>query len=175
MNYTNIKVFTFLFIFIYTLCFAQETKEVDPVKSFKEYLSHHFESYKIDKREQLAKLGGGWVKEYYEPETDYKVDVQRTNSLITPYTGFCEFTLTRHLTTFHNRKEDANNDNFFIKSDQFIHKHYYGYQEGEWIVTAREHKKVGSMLSGWYDCNEVLKVGEQKGETNLNGCWEKED
>ncbi|MDP3831649.1 MAG: hypothetical protein Q8Q47_10290, partial [Ignavibacteriaceae bacterium] len=105
-----------------------------------EYLANHFESYNTDRREQLAELGGGWVKEYFEPETNYKIDVQKTNSLITPFTGFCEFILTRYLTKFHSTKGDASNDNSFIKSDKRTHKHYYGFQEGIWLVTSRTNQ-----------------------------------
>ncbi len=68
MDYKNIKIVTFLFSFLCSICYAQENNlvvEIDPVKSFKDFLTNHFESYKTDRREQLSKLGGGWVKEYF--------------------------------------------------------------------------------------------------------------
>ncbi len=126
------------------------------------------------------------LKNIFEPDINYKIDVQKTNSLITPFTGFCEFTLTRHITKFHPAKEDAINDNLFLKSDKRIHKHYYGFQEGKWIVTSRTNQDPElaklinpltnrSSFDKWNDCNEVIKFGEQKGFTNINGCWEKEE
>ena len=170
---------------------AQDLKvEVDPVKSFKEYLTIHFESYKTDRRERLTKLSGGWVREYFEPDDNYKIDVQKTNSLITPLIGFCEFTLTRHLTEFHLNEEDANKDSLFIKSDKRNHKHNYGFQDGKWVVTLRRSQQPenvemtklskrlnlpSSSLDEWYDCNEVIKFGELKGYTNMHGCWEKDN
>ena len=60
MNYNQIKTIALLFSLLYSLSYAQKENsksEVGPVKSFKEYLTIHFESYKTDRREQLGKLG----------------------------------------------------------------------------------------------------------------------
>ena len=168
------------------LSFAQETDAkfaVNPVKLFKEYLSKHFESYKTDRRERLTELGGGWVKAYYEPDVNYKIDVQKTNSLITPFTGFCEFTLTRHRTKFYATKNEAKNDYSFIESDKWVHRHHYGFQDGKWEITSRTHQgpKLAnrikpltnrSVLDKWYDCNEVIALDKQRSLTNIHGCWE---
>jgi len=152
-----------------------KSENIDPVKTFKEYVTNHLDSYKKDKRESVTLLGGGWVNEYYEPENAYKIDVQKTNSLVTPYTGYCEFTLVRHFSSFHKIKEDATIDTVFIKSDKTIHRHHYGFQDNKWIVTSREHKMISSVMDyGWNDCNEIIQEGEQKGLTNIFGCWEKE-
>lgn len=183
-NY-NIKIVTLLVFCLSSICCAQEKTE-DPVKSFKIYLAKHFESYKSDSREQITKLGGGWVKEYYEPNLNYKIDVQKTNSLITPFTGYCEFILIRHITDFHSSKEEASNDSIFTKSNERTHKHSYGFQEDKWVVTSRSNQdqelaKIVNPLTKrssfdtWGDCNEVIKLGSQKGETNIFGCWEKEE
>ena len=186
MNYIKILAYIFIFTFI---SFAQEstsTINVDPVKSFKEYIKNYFESYKSNNREQITKLGGGWVKECYEPDYDYKIDVQKTNSLMTPFIGICEFTLIRRITNFCTSKEDAESDNLFVKSDKRNHIHNYGFQDGKWIVTSRKNqspslaKLINPMtnsatLDQWNDCNEVIKYGELKGASNIHGCWEIEE
>ncbi len=175
---SKIKIFLFVvcsFVFIQCTDHSKENKleNIDPISSFKELITNHLNSYKNDKREKIVLLGGGWVKEYYDPENDYKIDIQKTNSLITPNTGYFEFTLTRHYTAFHKNKNDAMNDTIYLKSDKTIHKHRYGFQENKWVVTSREHQRIDSLLPDWYDCNEILQEGEQKGMSNIEGCWEK--
>lgn len=180
-----IKIIACIFILTF-ISFAQEstnTINVDPVQSFKEYIKNYFESYKSDKRERITKLGGGWVKECYEPDYDYKIDVQKTNSLITPFMGICEFTLIRRITNFHKNLEDTESDSLFVKSDKRTHIHNYGFQERKWIVTSRKSQDPvlaelvnpitkSATLNKWYDCNEVIKFGELKGTSNIHGCWE---
>lgn len=152
----------------------------DPVSMFKRYISKHLNSYSKNKRERMARLGGGWVKEYYEPEQGYSFDVQKTSSLVTPYTAFCEFVLVRHFTDFHTTRESAIQDSNFIKTDKLKHRHTYGFQEGKWIVTSRFHqmfipaqfKDISTLDEEWFDCNQVIPKGENKGATNIKGCWE---
>ena len=105
---------------------VKENKNIDAVKTFKGYMTKHVDSYKKDKREVITLLGGGWANIYYESENTYKIDVQKTNSLNTPYNGFCEFTLVRYFSSFHKNKEDAAKDKVFIKSDKTIHRYHYG-------------------------------------------------
>ena len=179
-NKQSMIVFLSLIVFSFILLQCSENRKsdkvenIDPVKTFKDYITKHLSSYKQDKRENITLLGGGWVRLYYEPESNYKIDVQKTNSLVTPYTGYCEFTLTRHFTTFYKNKEDAAKDSIFIKSDKTIHRHHYGFQENNWVVTSREHMMISSVMDNdWYDCNEVLQEGIEKGKSNIFGCWEK--
>ena len=151
--------------------FAIEKSSDDPVLEFEKYLRDHFESYKINSRERVTKLGGGWVKEQYSLEGEYSYDVQTTNSLISPYKGICEFTLKRSYTDFHKSKESALLDNKFINSDEKKHRHNYLFQKGKWIVSERKNKGY----SKWYDCNEIIQSGENKNTTNIHGCWENKD
>jgi len=174
-----LKYFSIIFISFSILNCSEEVKEnkaenVNPVETFKEYISEHLDSYKKDKRGRITLAGGGWINLHYEPDNNYKIDVQKTNSLVTPYSGFCEFTLNRRFTAFHKNKENASKDSIFIKSITIIHRHNYGFQENKWIVTSREHKMISSLMDfDWNSCDEVLQEGEQKGLSNLHGCWEK--
>ena len=163
----RILMFFCFTIFLITPVLAIDETQV--VESFQKAINEHFTSYDTDGRERVAQLGGGWVKERFKPMENYKVDVQRTNSLVSPYIAICEFTLVRAMTKFHKLKIDAENDNSFIKSDSRIHKHTYAYQNGKWVVTDRKNKG----RQDWYDCNEVVSTVENAGAANIHGCWEK--
>src|SRR5580658_2587761 len=91
---------------------AQEPAANDPVKTFRGYVARYMESYKPDKHKMVTKdekrpaseckeCTGGWVKRYFEPNEDYSIDVRRTDSLVSPYIGVCEFTLTLQMTAYH--------------------------------------------------------------------------
>jgi hypothetical protein len=163
------KIIFISFLIFGALSFTLNSSD-DVVTPFENLLKKHFESYITNPREKISKLGGGWVKEHYKLFGEYKYDVQQTNSLVTPYTAYCEFKLKRSMTSFHKTKEEANLDTIFTKSDLIIHKHYYSYQKGKWIVSKRTHKGYDGIED--YDCKEVISEGENKGETDLEGCWE---
>lgn len=44
---------------------AGTIENISPAKIFKEYIAKHINSYKINKRERVTLLGGGWVKVQY--------------------------------------------------------------------------------------------------------------
>ena len=140
----------------------------EAVLKFEKLLENHFQSYKTNQREKLTKLGGGWVKEHYSLDGEYKYDVQTTNSLITPYTGTCEFNLKRQYTKFHQTKDEAQNDFDFVNSDLKLHNHFYSYTKEKWIISKRENEGYKK----WYNCNEKILDGENKDSENINGCWE---
>jgi hypothetical protein len=160
----NIKFIPIAFILLCLSSFKLNNNE-DIVASFENLLKNHFDSYISNPREKTDQLGGGWVQAKYKLSGEYKYDVQQTSSLVSPYTGYCEFSLKRSYTDFHKTKDDALLDTIFIKSDEVIHKHYYSYQKGKWKISKREHKGY----TGWYDCNEVLK---KDNSSNIHGCWE---
>jgi hypothetical protein len=69
-------------------CWAQSNDEKKAVDSFKGHIQHHLDSYKKNRREHVIQLGGGWAKQYYEADVDSaEIDVQRTTSLLSPYTA----------------------------------------------------------------------------------------
>ena len=138
------------------------------VTKFEKLLNNHFESYKINPREKISKLGGGWVKERYSLDGEYKYDVQTSNSLVSPYVGYCEFKLKREFTNFHQSSYEAKNDFDFVNSDTKTHKHFYSYTKEKWNITKRENEGYKS----WYDCNEKILSGENIDSENIHGCWE---
>ena len=148
-------------------------KEKAIVASFKKVASEHIKSYEKENRERLALLGGGWVKEKYEAQDKYEIDVEATKSLISPYIGTFEFSLKAKITNFHSTKEDAQKDNNFVKSTFLKHKHTYAYQDDKWVVKSRKH--YDDFFHKWNDCDEVIKGGPEKGTTNIFGCFEIEE
>jgi hypothetical protein len=159
-----------------SVCRAQSNDEKTTVDSFKGYVQRHFESYKTNRRERVTKLNAGWAKEYFEPDiTSAEIDVQRTTSLISPYTGKLEFRIIRHFTAFHQSREEALADTAFPKTDVVSHIHNYAYQDGRWVPKVRQHWM--GLFDGrrLYDCTEVITTGPDAGETDIIGCMEEYD
>jgi hypothetical protein len=162
------------------ICLAQSDEEKKTVDSFKGYVQHHLDSYKTNRRERVTFLSGGWVQQYYEADvSSAEIDVQRTSSLISPYTGKLEFRMIRRYTAFHKSREEAVVDTVFSRVEVTTHRHNYAYQDGKWVPRIRQHRvpEVERLLGSitWYDCAEVIKVGPDAGETNLKGCLEEYD
>ena len=129
---------------------AQSDAEV--VKSFKQYVYDYLASYKTNRRELVDKLGGGWAKMYFIPSGGLGVDVRKTDSLVSPYVGVLEFTMTRPFTAFHKTKAEAEVDNNFIQSTTTKHRHTYAFQDGAWSPTSYQCNLVG--LDKWLDCEQ---------------------
>ncbi|WP_300570029.1 hypothetical protein [Flavobacterium sp.] len=140
----------------------------DVITEFESMLKKHFATYKANPRGKVTKLAGGWVNERFVSVENHKYDIEKTGTPTTPYSGYCDFTLKRVMTEFHDTKKEAQQDVNFIKSDLTIHRHYYTFQKGKWEVSRRQYKTK----EGWNDCNETIKNGENAGETNVKGCWE---
>jgi hypothetical protein len=174
--------FVILLLFV-NVSEAQKRKPVKPtsemdnpsdqktvVASFKEFITKHIASYKTNRRERVLKFGGGWAKRFIEAEADYNIDIQTTTSLVSPYVGVCEFSLKEHLSMFHPNKNDALQDDKPATSTSTKHKHTYAYQDGKWVIKTRLH--YSDVSDKWLDCNEVIPEGENKGQSNIFGCWE---
>jgi hypothetical protein len=152
-----------------------DTQEDTVVSSFQRHVADFMASYQTNNRERVDKFGGGWAKEAYRPIGEPSIDVKKTDSLISPYAGICEFTLRSDRTTFHKTKEEATKDNKFVESVDQDHRHRYAFKSGKWVSTTREyHTQVDARIDSneWYDCNEVVDSGDNAGVQDLFGCWE---
>jgi hypothetical protein len=117
-------------------------------------------------------LGGGWVKEYFEPNiSSVTFDIQRTSSLVSPYSGRLNFELLTHYTAFHKSSAEAAVDSDFTQVSSVLHKHTYAYQDGRWVPQVRRYVSYG----GEYDCTEVINIGPDAGEVDIHGCLEEYD
>src|SRR5579862_658984 len=155
---------------------SDEKKAVD---SLKVYVQHHLDSYQMNRRERVTKLGGGWVKQYFEMDVNSaEMDVQRTTSLISPYTARLDFRMILHLTAFHRSRDEAVEDTVFMQSDIYLHRHNYAYQDGKWVPKIRQHKwdiRNALVPMPWSDCTEVVMTGPDAGKTDMFGCLEEFD
>lgn len=127
-------------------------------------LKTYFSSYSKNSRTDVTMLGGGWAREKFQPLADYKCEFDGNAAT-------CTFTMIRYITGFHKTKEDAEKDTIYVQHSLETHRHYYTYNNGKWTVDKREHKGDYEDAT-WIDCNEVIKTGENAGNTNINGCWE---
>src|SRR5450759_2176821 len=172
---SRVRLFVALFVLLGNyLAFGQDTSsDKQVVASFTAYVHQHFASYDTNRRERITKLGGGWVKMYFQPDqSSVGIDVQRTTSLVSPYVGTLEFQLVEHFTAFHKTRAEAEADTAFINSKVVTHNHSYAYQDGKWVPKTRKNVGNDGTL---YDCDEVITVGDNAGEHDINGCLEEYD
>ncbi|TCL32201.1 hypothetical protein EV210_12321 [Anaerospora hongkongensis] len=175
----KLSILLALFIcFNINLAFA--STEQDILAEFKQLAKAHMESYKTDSREKITfapkeTIPGTkfitearWIKDKYIVHEDYKIDVQKTNSLVSPYIGVLVFKLDRYVVTSYISKEDAEKKEYppIDLRWQTEHKHTYAFQDGKWITTERKSRyplmyDVPSMQE-WKSC-----------ESDNTSCFEK--
>lgn len=138
---------------------ATVQSEADVVKSFKEYVSNLMVRYKADKHERTefepAYCGTterpGYVRTSYEPSTAYKLDVRKTDSLISPYFGTLLIEWNQHYSDCKETREKAQAQ---LSLGHFgsgpTYRYTYAFQDGKWVPTDRE---VWS-TSTWESCVE---------------------
>lgn len=163
---------TMLATSVAALCVGRQQGSPEIVSSFKEIAARHVSSYQNDHRVRVALFGRDrWRREWFDAEPKYSVDVQSTNSLISPYVGIFEFRLRRYLSKMWDTKEQAEKDTtseaiFLVK-----HKHTFAYQDKKWVATERKHfQEEPKVLADdqWWNCDETLPDGK----TNISGCFE---
>ena len=126
--------------------------DTDAVNAFKKYIAVYEDSYRTDHREQVVHSFGGWSRRYFELTTHMTIDVQKSNSLISPYLGVAIFNLTLYQTAYYPTKDAAEGDHNFIQKILFTHRHTYAYQEGVWVPTERKYSNAGTD-GNWYTCD----------------------
>jgi hypothetical protein len=153
-----------------------QSEDQDALATFKAYVNHHLSSYKQNQREKVSKFGGGWANQYFEPDVlSASIDVEKTNSLVSPYTASLKFRMIRHRTALHDKKEDAANDSQFTNQDSWFHEHTYAYQDKQWVPKTRRCKPERFADANWSRCDEVIQGGDNAGAHDINGCLEEYD
>ena len=108
-------------------------------------------------RESYQGSSEGWMSAQYEPLKNYSFDVQKTNSLVSPYTGVVTFTLWRYDTvdrTVFSTKTNALNPLQFTRFSEagrtpIEFKVLYAFQDGKWVVKSQSMFKRDE----WVECN----------------------
>lgn len=172
-----------LVLLVLPLGISKQQVALDVVSSFKELTARHIASYENDQRVQVGQYGGydenmkpvplRWRRAWFRIESKYSVDVQSTNSLISPYVGIFEFKLHGYLSKMRDTKEEAEKELTAETESLIKHKHIFAYQDKKWVPTDRKHfteeplSPVESM-NKWWDCDEITSGGK----TNIFGCKE---
>ena len=139
-------ILSVVFMSFSSICFAESDQEI--VDSFKEHVngimqpiidSYNFDSSWVTFHEKQPYVKGSkdfWSKCSLELPT-FRVDVKKTDSLISPYIG--ELIGTQNCIEYagkYNSENEAKTANIvenirFMRSFKFI----YAYQEGQWVKT----------------------------------------
>ncbi len=161
---------------------GDEKTEQDAVKTFKQYVSDLIARYKAEKHERTETsprcLEGGspppspYLKAVYEPSVDYKIDVRKTDSLVSPYVGTLEFRWNERFSVCHETREEAEADSKLLGSNSLKYRYTYAFQEGKWVPKDRE---IGSLsIDGsrweWESCAEEEADLAPKGYEADFGC-----
>jgi hypothetical protein len=156
MSRSYILIFTLVFE---TFIIAQPSKyETKILTDFENYIATHINSYLTNNREFTSNSGNDWFYCYYESLPNYSYDLSTTNSLVTPFNGYLEFTLIKWRTKSCKSKEEAENDESISIHEIRIHKHTYGYQNSKWVILSRENKLTTDKINKWFDC-DIKKHG----------------
>ena len=144
---------------------AGQQSDADVVKSFKNSVAHYMSRCAAIGGSSIHESNGQWRKVFFEPSKDFSIDIRKTDSLVSPYLGILEFTLTIHFTEFRNTKAETEPDNRNNVKVSFTrkHKHTYVSQDGKWISkTSQRHiPGKGNTEDQWVDCKW----------TTTNTCW----
>lgn len=139
----------------------KSSEQEDPVESFKQTIEDYLKGYKLAKHEKVyhveasavAGIPEGWRKSSSGLTSDaYTFDVQKTNSLVSPYTDIFEFETKLYVTSSYGSEEAARLATDF-SSDYFVHKHrhIYAYHAGKWVLQSRKHLL---WEDEWADCQD---------------------
>jgi hypothetical protein len=148
-------------------CSASKSKPPeDPVASFKRTVEDFLRIYKQSNLEEVFHIERfedlvpeGWKKDYSELVSDaYSVDVQKTDSLVSPYIGTLKFDTKMHFSNLQDSEKGARDTQIFADdSDPNVHNHVhtYAYQDGAWVVKSRKQNiHLSSIDDKWTDCKD---------------------
>jgi hypothetical protein len=137
------------------------SEEEQAVASFKQTAANYVATYKQSKHEEVYHLDAsfaahtpeGWRKSYSELASDvYSVDVQKTDSLVSPYVGTLEFHTNLYVSELYGSQDAASQTTDFPAKPNDVrrHLHTYAYQNGAWVLQSRKQ----FVYDEWQDCPE---------------------
>ena len=152
-----------VFLLTLTFCnsvFAMEDSEV--VDSFKQYVdnvmtqvtpTYEGTHYGLTNSSET----GGWYKSIKYLEPGYKIDVEKTNSLISPYVGTLEVS-TKTVFYEHNPNKGIASESEIINfTSSSTYKFTIAYQNDNWVVTSA--KEYDHFLDKIYDSStDIIKT-----------------
>src|SRR4029077_12259371 len=147
-------------------CSASKSKSPgDPVASFKQTVGDFLNAYKQSKHEEVFHINRfedlvaeGWRKGNSELVLDsYSVDVQKNDSLVSPYIGTLKFDTKMYVSNLQDSEKAARETQIFGNTnDPYVrnHLHTYAYQDGAWIVKSRKQRRQDIDEDTWTDCKD---------------------
>ena len=137
---------------------AQSEQENAVVNSFRKAVNDFVPAH-IQQSHKVEKLGCGWKKLYFEPSPNYRIDVQKTNSLVSPYLGVVEFNVIRHDTKCHKTQAEAEKDDSFSSNaggyETTTHRDTFVFQDKMWVLKSRELYNTNSPDKDPYPCKPL--------------------
>lgn len=137
---------------------AQTDQENTVVNSFRKAVND-FVPVHIQQSHTVVRAGCGWLKDYFEPSPNYRIDVQKTNSLVSPYLGVVEFNVTRHATKCHKTQAEAEKDDSFSSDaggyETTTHRDTFVFQDKMWVLKSRELYNTNSDIKDLYQCQPL--------------------
>jgi hypothetical protein len=139
------------------------SEEEQAVASFQQIAKDYVNIYNQSKHEQVRHrdelrsmavvVPGGWWKVYSEIADDPKIDVRRTDSLVSPYVGTLDFYVSVHATeSMYGSQDSASQATDFSSKHSLIHHlRTYAYQNGAWVLQSRKYLDDAND-EGWQDC-----------------------
>lgn len=171
-------------ILVFCLCllifpnFAFAVSDEDALASFKSYIKVELEKVKqsyegnrysmyfmeADKKISRSAL---WYKQSAAINPEYKIDLQKTNSLISPYLGTLEVKIDDTIFIAHPIKEIAASLDLINYRTYSIYIFSIAYQDDKWVITAirdydsvlkkwTEHKGVEQSIYPYLKCYNEL-------------------
>lgn len=156
----RIGLLTVLLMFIIgtNLCLAAPT-DAEIVISFKQYISDNMNKV-------LATYNGehfsviysdsykDWFKTRDDIDSNYKIDIKKTDSLLYPYVGTLE--VNKRIAFYQHRdsKESAANDTNINRYVTETYRFTIAYQDNQWVVT--DSKINNNLIDKWYDWSKDI-------------------
>jgi hypothetical protein len=151
-----------------------ELSESDIKVLFTTQIQKFVDSYKTNNHKRSSELGGGWCQVVYNIDTNVTYDIEKTNSILSPYRAVLNFRLYASKSSFHKSKPESDLDDK-IENEPFevrSHSHIFEFKDNSWLVVNRNNQNSSS--SKIVSCDEVIQTGLNRGDKNIFGCWESE-
>jgi hypothetical protein len=145
-------------------------RAVDPVASLKPLIEHFQASYGRRHDENNGVL----VTVDWETLSDLRYDVQRTESLVSPYVAYLTFEYQKHYTVQQILKPENDTGHlFFVGKTLDLTPDYYkvtlAMQDSQWVLTDVHYRTPDPIVGGWlinwspaYD-NQIAEVKSRLG------------
>ena len=166
----KIKSVLILIVLVWITGCTNNEEKFDPVASFEDRVGKYFQSYKTDNRGAVVNFYDKYVNVYHYPLITYSIDVQTTNSLVSPYIGYLNYRMVMNYTQMHKSFSEASMDSIFYQVDTTQHKHTYSYQNDKWVLKTMKHF---SLDDKWESCDKPILYAEVTDNEHFLGCWEK--